>query len=84
MKNLKEIKRFNNEKVSEEQLNQLLESEFVVDYDYMTSGQWIDYMIYTLFLEDGEEVEVYYKHKGWIKKEWISIVANKYNTIKEC
>lgn len=63
MKNLKEIKVFNNEKVSEEQLDQLLESELVIDYDYMTSGQYDGYMVYTLFLEDEEELEVYYKYK---------------------
>lgn len=47
MKTLKEIKRLNNEKVNEEQLDQLLESEFVIDYDYMTSGQWDGHMTYS-------------------------------------
>lgn len=64
MKKLEELKKLNNQKVNEEQLDALLESEFVVDYDYMTSGQWIDHMVYTLFLGDGGEIEVYCKHKG--------------------
>ena len=64
MKTLEEIKRLNNEKVNEEQLDQLLESELVTDYDYMTSGQYDGYMVYTLSLKDGEEVEVYCKYKG--------------------
>lgn len=64
MKTLEEIKRLNNQKVSEEQLGQLLESELVFGFDYMTSGQYDGYMVYTLILITAEEVEVYCKHKG--------------------